>query len=585
MVILLSVVAGVVDPVAILLQASFFNAIDLVLIEGRESTAALIVPAFFLLLSFLLPSVNELGSYFKAKMEQDLSICWQEKMSEIVRGIPYQSYEDQETFNRLSQVKSNNLVGAYLCFGLSMITAVTNIIMYFMILIRISWILVLSVLFFSPFVGYASTKLAKTQLEKNYQTIPDRRIALYKSGILRKREYAKEIRLNRAGKYLLADWLDKQKSIDTEVLKIKMKYGFLSALIEKSNFIVIAINLAITLVVFMQGKISTGFFISISNKILTLNVLKSIQGVFAQKGKIKANKKIYLELLGLMKHEPAPEGGQVRKTGRNVLQDMQGVQKTEGKEVPQVEFVNVSFQYPNAQDYAVRNVSFSLRSGESLVIVGENGSGKSTLIKLLLGLYVPTEGRILINGRDAAELGLEERAEIFSVAFQDFAKFSLSIKDNICLKNEIDSSMCESVFELLQINEIASDFKNGQDTLVGKEFGNSVDISGGQWQRIALARAMVKKSSIVICDEPTAALDPVNEARMFEKIVAWKGNHTLILITHRLGFTSRLDTVLMMKDGTICEKGSFGELIARRGEFFHFYKTQQCLYMGGGKDE
>lgn len=250
---------------------------------------------------------------------------------------------------------------------------------------------------------------------------PDRRCAIYKSSILRSREFAKDIRLNKSADYMIDDWDNVQKNIDSKTLKIKFKFGFLSALVAKSEYVVIFINLTMVLFSLINGSISIGVFISISNQIFSMRMLSKIQSLISQLTTTNSMRRIYFEVLELTQKEDGKDA--------NIHID----------EPITIEFKKRIFKYPQQVEFILNNINFSIQTGESVAIVGENGTGKSTLIKLLLGLYIPNEGRILINGNDVSTLSLLERSQIFGVAFQDFAKFCLPLKENVTLgENEED---------------------------------------------------------------------------------------------------------------------------------------------------
>ena len=253
--------------------------------------------------------------------------------------------------------------------------------------------------------------------------------------------------------------------------------------------------------------------------------------------------------------------------------------------IEKIEFKNVYFRYPKTTNFILNNVSFICHKGESIAVVGENGAGKTTLIKLLLGLYEPSSGQILLNGIDISNYSKEARAVIFGVTFQDYSKYSMSIRENIMMSDEALDENDSELLKYFKIDDIASKYNTGFETILGKDFGNSNEISGGEWQRIAISRAMVKKKSIYIFDEPTAALDPLMEIEVFNKIINKINDKISFFITHRLGFTDKVDKILMIKNNCLCEIGTFAELVNMKGEFYRLYESQKKLYLRSSNDD
>lgn len=554
---ILVIILASTGPFSLFAQAYFIDTIES-LVGNKFEIEKIIFPALLLFLSFILPNVKLLYDYLNSKLNFTIDISWTNKINKIVSQIPYWHHENEDTYDKIKQVNENNLYGSMISCFFSLMTLIISVIMFSIILFNVSVWLVISVMLFAPFIGYASSKIATTQYKKTHKLNPDKRRGLYKSSVLREREFAKEIRMNNSNNYMLHDWLNSQKNIDSKVLKIQFKYGFYSALIHKTELVVILINLIIVLISYLNGYISVGFFISLSNQIFTMRLLYKIQNTASQFGVAKSVRNSYKDIVSLLATD--------------------NDSKVTNDSAITIEFKNVFYKYPNADEYILENVSLSIKQGQSIAIVGENGAGKSTLIKLLLSLYEPTEGEILINGVNAASLKPMHKAEIFGVAFQDFAKFALELKDTISFDDE-ESDIIE-IAKQFDIDSIAKKYDKGYDIILGKSYGESVDISGGQWQSIAIARALCGKTkSIFIFDEPTAALDPIKEVETFNKISTVTKNKTTIYITHRLGFTNKVTRIVLIKNNTLFEEGSFDDLIKLRGEFYTLYNAQKNLYI------
>ncbi|OON91373.1 MAG: hypothetical protein ATN32_10475, partial [Candidatus Epulonipiscium fishelsonii] len=233
---------------------------------------------------------------------------------------------------------------------------------------------------------------------------------------------------------------------------------------------------------------------------------------------------------------------------------------------------NISFKYPGSEKEVLKNINLSLIDGKTIAIVGENGSGKSTLSKILLGLYPPTKGQILVNNISMSDIDSRN----YSAVFQKFCKYQMTLKENICLSdiskninyNELNN-ICTQVGITLSSDKLA----NGLDTLMGREF-DGIELSGGQWQRIAIARGIYRNYDFIILDEPTSAIDPLEEAALYKSFSKLCTGKTAIIITHRLGLAKIADTIIVMKEGNIVETGTHKELISKEGQYKHLFDTQ-----------
>ena len=214
-------------------------------------------------------------------------------------------------------------------------------------------------------------------------------------------------------------------------------------------------------------------------------------------------------------------------------------------------------------------------------LVGKNGAGKSTITKLLTGLYPEYEGEIYVNGKELRSYGMSEIKTIFSVVYQDFARYAVPVRDNILLGDvaHMKTADIESIVKKSGIFDIVDGLKKGLDTPLGKIDEEGQEISGGQWQRIAIARSLISQAPVRILDEPTAALDPVMESRIYQEFEKLMQDKTTIFISHRLGSTKMADEILVIDGGKIAERGTHDELINRKGIYANMYKSQRSWYL------
>ena len=244
-------------------------------------------------------------------------------------------------------------------------------------------------------------------------------------------------------------------------------------------------------------------------------------------------------------------------------------------------FDNVGFRYPDAERWAVRNLSFHLQAGEVIALVGENGAGKTTLVKLLARLYDPDEGRILLDGRDLRDYDLDDLRANMGVIFQDFVRYHLSAGENIgvgLVEAMSDKERIRNAARRALADEVIDGLPAGYDQLIGRRFKTGVDLSGGQWQKIAIARAYMRDAQVMILDEPTAALDARAEFEVFQRFKELSDNRTAVLISHRFSSVRMADRILVLADGRIEASGTHEELMIEGGRYAELFELQAAGY-------
>lgn len=246
------------------------------------------------------------------------------------------------------------------------------------------------------------------------------------------------------------------------------------------------------------------------------------------------------------------------------------------------EFQNVSFKYPRAERYALQNISIKINAGERLAVVGLNGAGKSTFIKLLLRLYEPTEGKILLNGTDIQNYDINSYFDVFAPVFQEVNLFAMTFAENISMKapDETDKELVKKTVIQSGLEEKLNSLEKGLDTQLLKViYDDGIDLSGGQKQKLALSRALYKNAPVVVLDEPTAALDAIAESKLYSDFDKLIGGKTSIYISHRLSSTQFCNNVAMFKDGKLIEYGTHDSLIKQNGEYANMFKIQAQYYV------
>ena len=259
--------------------------------------------------------------------------------------------------------------------------------------------------------------------------------------------------------------------------------------------------------------------------------------------------------------------------------ESEGKPEVDFNEVNSIEFSNVSFTYPASDTETIRNLSFKVNKGENIAIVGENGAGKTTAIKLLCGLYYPSKGDILINGKSNREFSADSYFNLFSAVFQDYCFMPMTVAENITAEQEYDKDRLYAAFNKAGITDKINTLPEKENTLMVKEvYKNAADFSGGEKQKLLLAKAVYKNAPVLILDEPTAALDPISENELYLKYNELTEDKISFFISHRLSSTRFCDRILFIKDGVIAENGTHEDLMALKGAYYRMYQTQSMYY-------
>ncbi|MDD6984135.1 MAG: ABC transporter ATP-binding protein [Clostridia bacterium] len=255
--------------------------------------------------------------------------------------------------------------------------------------------------------------------------------------------------------------------------------------------------------------------------------------------------------------------------------------------LPEIEFQNVSFRYNRTDSDTLKNISFTIKSGEKIALIGLNGAGKTTLIKLLCGLYEPTSGRILIGGREVSEFSQSSLYTLFSVVFQDYLTYDATLRESLllgCGKTYSDDELWRAMENVGGGNLREETFRDGMDTVIGRSGDKTgIDLSGGEKQKIALARCLLQNRALTVLDEPTSALDAFAEEEILHSFLEVNKEKTTVLVSHRLSAAKLCDRVIVLKDGRITESGTHYGLLAKNGAYAEMWKVQSSSYHGNSE--
>lgn len=398
----------------------------------------------------------------------------------------------------------------------------------------------------------------------------ERRTMSYFSGLVVNKDIVKEIRISDLGDTFISRYSNAfskyYKGLKRLIIRegvVQIVVGFLSTAANCALFLYIAYN-----VIFGGGEIGdyslyTGALNSISGYVTTL--LTSTATIY--EGTLFIN-----NMIEFMKEETT-----VVPTLREPRKPVKGGAHT-------IEFKNVSFSYPGTDRYVLKDVNLKLEPSDSVVLVGLNGAGKTTLIKLLTRLYDPTEGVILLDGYDIREYDTAALYDLYGIIFQDFGKYAVSAAENIEL-GDIDRTHDRSDVITAAVHGDADDFIRklpvGYDTPLMRIFEeDGIELSGGQWQKLSIARAFYKDSDILILDEPTAALDAIAEREVFDRFSELSRDKLTVFVSHRLSSATMATKIVVLDGGSVCEVGNHEELMARKGKYYALFTIQASRYIG-----
>ncbi len=386
------------------------------------------------------------------------------------------------------------------------------------------------------------------------------------SNMLQDGGQVKEIKIFGLGKWFVNSILGLQKQFYNENKKVANKYLFLDSGI---NLLSSVVFVGIEIYVISQALLKRitvgdiGFYTTIIN-----NFQNGLGGFFRSINQVYDNSLYVVSVFDLFDLKPR-------------LQQYPNAQRLELSTPPSIEFKNVTFRYKGSNRPVLHNFSLKIEPGEKIALVGENGAGKSTLIKLLVRFYDPDEGSVLINGINLKDLDTDDWHKTVGVLFQDFNRYEYTVKENIQFGNidvPTDEQYLTEAVKSSGASEVIDSLERKYEQMLGKTFKEGIDLSTGQWQKIALARAFYRNAPILILDEPTASIDAKAEAEIFDRVEKLSRDKTVIIISHRFSTVRQADRILVLDDGQIIEQGSHEKLMKKKGLYSELFELQAKGY-------
>lgn len=524
--------------------------------ENTSPVNIILLVVIYVIAQFLQESIENLQSNFAVKLNYRLNNRINYVINKKLSVIRAELYEDKAVFDLISRVRENitfetiNTFGNVLALFMMIITTISyigiisTINCYLPIIITCSLVPYCILFFFQQ----------RKKYEQNVELSDKRRYVNYLNSVLTERENAKDIRTFESLDYIKGKVQKEREKVYIVEKRLAIKQLGENILVNIFQYGIIGTTLFWGYCKYRDGNITLGDIMLIITALQgIISSFSSIADNFMSMSDFSFNLKDWKTFIDL-EEEPL------------INIDLKSFD---------LQLENVSFVYPGSEKKVLNNINLHIKEGEKVAIVGENGSGKTTLLYLLLGIYEPTTGVVKI-GKENLQNVLRDYRKKVSCLFQDYIKYQMSIEDNVFLNRQISKKY---INKFVEKNDFIKNFPEMEKTMLGKINDLGIELSGGQWQKLAISRALVKpETKILIMDEPVASLDPKSENDLYENFDDICQKKSLILISHRLGVTRLCDKIIVMKEGRIIEQGSHNQLMAVKGEYYKMFTAQQQFY-------
>lgn len=563
--ILITVVGNAIVPLSVYITAAFIDSSQAYVSGTGKLSAVLVALILFLLYNIADWVWQAFKRLFNSRIDNKIRSTLIPMLVERRAQLEFQCIEDENTCNLINRIDPyrfrmifSDLVTFFgFCIKLVgvLVILATNV-----------WWAALVIVVCSVPALYVANQSGKANYRATVSVAQQERKTKYLSDLLSNRDGAAERTLFQSGDYLIDKWEKEYNSILRTTLRTKLKWDLRQKM---GSIAIILLTLVIMLCLLfptVSGQISVGIFISLVSACSQL-AFKMQWNFIGQLEKI-ANSNEFCKDFSSFVQLPYQTAYTKTPVFSNSLES--------------IEFKNVHFRYPGTEKEILRGISFTILPNNHYALVGKNGCGKSTIVKLLLRLYKVDSGEILINGKNINDWDYQELIGLFSVVYQDFAQYQVSVADNLTIgdpnRMEASEDELDALVRQAELVALSQKAHSGLNTQLGKIHEDGIEISGGEWQKIAIGRSIYRPSPISVMDEPTAALSPKAEALLYEKYQLLTKDKTTILISHRLGSTKLADTIFVIDDGIVKESGSREELIEMGGLYCEMFKSQKEWY-------
>lgn len=556
---------SVEPPLGIYFTKNLINAIGAYLGKTAPLSGVLVWGALLVTIMLVSAGAGLFHGIMSIYMQRALNRNFTAVVLEKFKNLDYACFENKEVLNSVERMGSEPHMRIYYLFShtigaLSMLISLAGTALVFT---QISvWFSVIYIVLLAPMLWFDFKNVEAMQKLWNTE-MPNWRRRTYLSALLADKNAEFELKVFGASRYILTKWKTIADNFRRDYLRARIgasKYGIFRVLALAGWAIYMILSMIRRL---SGGTVDIGTFIAVITSMGTvLSLSSSMSDSFSQ---VSEDCLIMRHFHIFMNLPEVPKGG-----------DMAPVQN------PRIVFDNVCFRYPNSDRPVLKGVSFEISPGERVALVGENGAGKSTIVKLLCGLYRPESGDIFIGGIPIGKLSASQLRSVFSVVFQDFCSYELTLRENVALgsidKLHEDAALHSALARGLWTEDIPLSAN------LGKLEEDGIDLSGGQWQRIAVSRSLLSDSAFIILDEPTAALDPLAESRMYETFQSVLQSRGCVMISHRLASARLADKIIVLDEGRVVQTGTHEALMAQEGLYSRMFTAQSAWYTEGEGD-
>ncbi len=522
--------------------------------------------ALFLLCGLCYEFISVYSDYKTLVGEKKMFKALNNKIFKKAAEVDISCYEDPVFYDKYQRASEILTGGYFSAYAYAVSSVISNFIAFISVISIVASIHFTYLLFLLPIAFVFLIEVAKSKVvyKRDFSMTTNNRIKAYTQRIVFLRDYAKDIRTSNIFSVIIGRF-NKAVQSNIEILK---SYGvklFLFSMISSlfGEFITIIGTYAFAgyQFIYTSALSVSGFSVVLSSIYSVRSTTEMMANEFAE---LSAVALYFQNLCEFFEYESKVVSGE-----------------KEPGEFESLEFKNVYFKYPSAEKYSLQNVNLKIEKGQTVAVVGVNGAGKTTFVKLLLRFYDVTSGEILYNGINIKEYKLESLRLKFATVFQDYKTFALSVNENIMCRNcsKEDKLTAEKALKQSGVYDKIQTLKNGADTVLTREFDeNGAGLSGGEAQKTAVARMFASDFDVAILDEPSSALDPIAEYKMYENLIHATKNKTVIYISHRLSSAVLSDNIFVLGNGSVLESGSHSRLMANNGEYAKMFALQASSY-------
>lgn len=569
-IVLQTLLSGLIPTVQILVTAEFINT-AIAVVQNQAELSEIFPPLITVVVLIAYQWISwQLLQLSTVKMENAIREKFRTAITEKRAKLAYKHIENPQTWDLISRVSKDPETQIRTAFSdiLSITSKFLQVVGILGVLIVHVWWAALLILVITVPLFILAVKSGKANYQASRDVSKVKRKYEYLSQVLTSRDTVDERSLFGYGEKLGNTWYEQYEQARKIEFKTELKWYIK---MKSGSLITALISLIIILILLgpvLSGALTIGLFMSLVNAVFGIVQMMSweLTGNVDRLAKQREYLKDVTEFFALEESKDAI----VAKA------DIPPVFES-------LEFDNVSFTYPGTTKKVLDGISFRMTAGKSYALVGVNGAGKTTLIKLMTGLYDNYEGTIYLNGKKLSDYSQSELKAFFSIVYQDFAKYQITMKENILIGDSVQNqpekeSRISQIVEQVGLGYLVKTLPKGLDTPLGKLKAGGQDLSGGQWQRLAMARALYNPAPLRVLDEPTASLDPLSESKLYEEFEEISKDKTTIFISHRLGSTKLADEIFVIGDGKVIEQGNHEDLMDLGGVYAEMYESQRSWY-------